>query len=103
MKILTPNEIRDRLLAMRGVISMNVNNNTLANAVAVQRRLEARQWKSIRMEAAEQDNLRERLTWAHGRERASAIMLGEDDATNEDLASWRRLARTADGVTLGFL
>lgn len=33
----------------------------------------------------------ERLTWAHGAERARQIIAGHDPATQADLAAWRRI------------
>lgn len=32
-----------------------------------------------------------RLDWAHGAERTNAILAGEDELTNADLAAWHRL------------
>jgi len=37
------------------------------------------------------EHLRERLTWAHGHERARAIFEHRDPAARADLAAWRRL------------
>lgn len=36
-------------------------------------------------------DLRARLSWAHGESRASEIMDGEDELTNEDVGAWHRL------------
>lgn len=33
----------------------------------------------------------QRLTWAHGPDRALAILLGQDEKTNADIESWRNL------------
>lgn len=32
-----------------------------------------------------------KLKWAYGMERLTRIVLGEDEATNIDLANWRRV------------
>lgn len=35
----------------------------------------------------------ERLRWAHGDERARAITLGKDPATQSDIKAWRELGQ----------
>lgn len=48
-------------------------------------------WRQIKLEADQQAALHRRLTFQYGRKRADQIMAGEDQATERDLAAWRRL------------
>lgn len=42
------------------------------------------------------DDLGARLAWAHGPERAAAILGGEDEDASADVSQWRNIGRGGD-------